>query len=81
MRAASSLAAVVLVAHAATARHSDGPDLRTDSLEQVNPINVPAFRDTARVMRARLFDRLEATGGMQVLIRRGDWQAAERKSP
>jgi N-acetylglucosamine-6-sulfatase len=56
-------------------------DLRTDSLEQVNLINVPAFSDTARVMRARLFDRLEETGGMQVPIRRGDWQAAERKSP
>jgi N-acetylglucosamine-6-sulfatase len=56
-------------------------DLRTDSLEQVNLVNVPAYRDTARVMRARLFDQLERTRGMQVPIRRGNWQAAERKIP
>jgi N-acetylglucosamine-6-sulfatase len=56
-------------------------DLRTDSLEQVNLVNVPAYRDTVRAMRARLFDRLDATGGMQVPIRRGDWQAADRKEP
>jgi hypothetical protein len=31
-------------------------------------------------MRDRLFDRLQTTGGMQVPIRRGDWQAAERKT-
>ena len=56
-------------------------DLRTDSLEQANLVNVPAYRDTVRAMRARLFDRLDATGGMQVPIRRGDFQAAERKEP
>ena len=56
-------------------------DLRTDSLEQVNLIGVPAYADTVRAMRTRLFDRLESTGGMQVPIRRGDWQAAERRSP
>ena len=54
-------------------------DLRTDSLEQVNLIDVPAFRDTAAAMRTRLFDRLEATNGMFVPLRRGDWQAAERR--
>jgi hypothetical protein len=31
-------------------------------------------------MRNRLFDRLQATGGMQIPLRRGDWQAAERKA-
>lgn len=56
-------------------------DLRTDTLEQVNLIGVPAYADTVRAMRARLFDQLERTGGMQVPIRRGDWQAAERKVP
>ena len=40
-----------------------------------------ALADTARTMRNRLFDRLEATGGMQIPVRRGDWQAAERKLP
>ena len=56
-------------------------DLRTDTLEQANLVNVPAYRDTVRAMRARLFDRLSATGGMNVPLRRGDWQAAERKEP
>ena len=56
-------------------------DLRTDSLEQFNLVNVPAYRDTAAAMRTRLFDRLEGTGGMQVPVRRGDWQAAERRIP
>jgi N-acetylglucosamine-6-sulfatase len=54
-------------------------DLRTDSLEQHNLIEVPAFQELARTMRDRLFDRLEATGGMRIPLRRGDWQAAERK--
>ena len=56
-------------------------DLRTDSLEQSNLVHVPAYRDTVRAMRRRLFDRLEATGGMQVPIRRGDFQAGERRIP
>jgi hypothetical protein len=30
-------------------------------------------------MRNPLFDRLEATDGMRVPVRRGDWQAAERR--
>ena len=55
-------------------------DLQTDSLEQFNLVNVPAYRDTVRAMRSRLFDRLETTGGMQIPLRRGDWQAAERKA-
>ncbi len=31
-------------------------------------------------MRDRLFDRLEATDGLQIALRRGNWQAAERKA-
>jgi N-acetylglucosamine-6-sulfatase len=54
-------------------------DLRTDSLEQHNLIEVPAFQELAQAMRDRLFDRLEATDGMRIPLRRGDWQAAERK--
>jgi N-acetylglucosamine-6-sulfatase len=54
-------------------------DLETDPLEQHNLIEVPAFRERVRAMRERLFDRLEATGGMRIPLRRGDWQAAERK--
>jgi arylsulfatase A-like enzyme len=56
-------------------------DLQTDSLEQHNLIEVPALQERIRDMRGRLFDRLEASGGMQIPLRRGDWQAAERKSP
>ena len=54
-------------------------DLKTDSLEQHNLMEVPLFQERIRAMRGRLFDRLEATGGMQIPLRRGDWQAAERK--
>jgi N-acetylglucosamine-6-sulfatase len=55
-------------------------DLRTDSLEQHNLIGVPDYQERIRAMRGRLFDRLQATGGMQIPLRRGDWQAAERKT-
>ena len=56
-------------------------DLATDPREQVNLVQVPAYRDTVTAMRRRLFDRLEASGGMQIPLRRGDWQAAERRLP
>jgi N-acetylglucosamine-6-sulfatase len=55
-------------------------DLATDSLELHNLIDVPAYQDQIRAMRDRLFDRLQASGGMQIPLRRGDWQAGERKS-
>jgi len=54
-------------------------DLQTDSLEQHNLIGVPAYQDRIRTMRDRLFDLLESSGGMRIPLRRGDWQAAERK--
>jgi hypothetical protein len=50
-------------------------DVVADPDERHNLIDVPGLRDTVRVMRNRLFDRLEATGGMQIPERRGDWQA------
>jgi N-acetylglucosamine-6-sulfatase len=53
-------------------------DLRADPQERFNLANVPALQDTVRAMRARLFDRLERSGGMQVPIRRGDWAADQR---
>jgi N-acetylglucosamine-6-sulfatase len=56
-------------------------DLETDPQERNNLIAEPAYQDTVRAMRNRLFDRLQATGGMQIPIRRGDWQANERKRP
>jgi len=54
-------------------------DLVSDPREKYNLIDAPMMQDTVRAMRGRLFDRLEATGGMRVPVRRGDWQAAERK--
>lgn len=54
-------------------------DLATDSLEQHNLIGSPAHQERIRAMRGRLFDQLQATDGMQIPLRRGEWQAAERK--
>jgi N-acetylglucosamine-6-sulfatase len=56
-------------------------DLQTDPREQFNLIHMPAMQDTVRAMRRRLFDKLEATDGMRIPLRRGDWQAAERLTP
>lgn len=53
-------------------------DLQTDPREQRNLINAAEHKPRVEQMRARLFDRLESTGGMQVPVRRGTWQAAER---
>jgi len=54
-------------------------DLQADPAEQHNLIAVPAFQETANTMRNRLFDRLEAADAMRVPMRRGSWQAGERK--
>jgi arylsulfatase A-like enzyme len=56
-------------------------DLETDPNEQFNLIHMPMLQDTVRSMRKRLFDKLEATDGMKIPLRRGDWQAAERLTP
>jgi N-acetylglucosamine-6-sulfatase len=56
-------------------------DLRTDSLERHNLIGVPHYQDSIRAMRNRMFDRLSETNGMQIPMRRGDWQANERRQP
>jgi N-acetylglucosamine-6-sulfatase len=56
-------------------------DLQTDPRERSNLINVPSYQQQIEQMRTRLYDRLEQTGGMQVPVRRGSWQAAERRRP
>jgi N-acetylglucosamine-6-sulfatase len=54
-------------------------DLQADPQERHNLIDVPALQDTVRSMQRRLFDRLEATGGMQIPLRpMGGFQAGER---
>ena len=56
-------------------------DLASDPQERVNLVHVPMLADTVATMRDRLFDRLEATDGMRIPVRRGSWQAAERELP
>jgi len=45
-------------------------DLKTDPLERLNLINVPAYRERIEAMKAQLFDELEASGGLVVPVRR-----------
>ena len=55
-------------------------DLEQDPDERTNLIGVPEHKDRVTAMRNRLFDRLVATDGMQIPLRRPTpWQAAERK--
>jgi N-acetylglucosamine-6-sulfatase len=53
-------------------------DLQTDPSERFNLLRVPEHRTRVEQMRNRLFDRLEAADAMQVPLRRGTGQAAER---
>ena len=53
-------------------------DLATDPTESFNLIHVPEHRARVEQMRARLFDRLQEADAMQIPMRRGTWQAAER---
>jgi N-acetylglucosamine-6-sulfatase len=55
-------------------------DLQADPRERRNLVNAPEHKQRVEQMRARLFDRLESTGGMQIPVRRGSWQAAERRA-
>jgi arylsulfatase A-like enzyme len=54
-------------------------DLQSDPREQRNLINSPEHKERVQQMRGRLFDRLESSGGMQIPVRRGTWQAADRR--
>lgn len=45
-------------------------DLETDPVERHNLIDVPIYRDRIDAMRKELFDRLEASGGMNIPARR-----------
>ena len=53
-------------------------DLQTDPNERVNLIRIPEHQQRVQAMRSRLFDLFEETDGMQIPMRRGNWQAAER---
>ena len=55
-------------------------DLQQDPDERTNLISAPEHKERVTRMRNRLFDRLAATDGMAIPLRRPtDWQAAERK--
>jgi len=45
-------------------------DLQTDPIERHNLINVPAYRDRIAAMKKQLFDELEASGGLNIPVRR-----------
>ena len=52
--------------------------LQNDPNEQHNLVNFPACQSQVDLMRARLFDRLEAEDAMKISFRCGDWQADDR---
>ena len=54
-------------------------DLQNDPKERHNLIAAPEHKSRIESMRGRLWDILEATGGMSVPLRRGSFQAIDRK--
>jgi N-acetylglucosamine-6-sulfatase len=54
-------------------------DLETDPKERHNLIDVPEHQKRIADMRRRLWDLLEASGRMSIPIRRGSFQADQRK--
>lgn len=56
-------------------------DLQTDPKEQYNLIDVPEYQDRIRAMQTQLWDRLQASNGMRIPLKRPpNFQAGERKS-
>ena len=45
-------------------------DLETDPIERHNLIDIPAYRDRIAALKKQLFDELEASGGMNIPLRR-----------
>jgi len=50
--------------------HNGFYDLQTDPHERHNLINVPAYREQITQMKKQLFDELEASGGLNLPVRR-----------
>jgi N-acetylglucosamine-6-sulfatase len=50
--------------------HDGFYDLQTDPHERYNLINVPAYGEQIEAMKKQLFDELEASGGLDIPIRR-----------
>lgn len=54
-------------------------DLQNDPQERNNLIARPGMDTIANRLRDRLFDRLEEADAMRIPMRRGTWQAADRR--
>ena len=54
-------------------------DLQSDPKERHNLIAMPEHKSRIEAMRKRLWDILESAGGMSVPLRRGSFQAIDRK--
>ena len=54
-------------------------DLQTDPKERNNLIDAPEHQERVIQMRRRLWDLLEASGGMSIPLKRGSFQANQRK--
>lgn len=54
-------------------------DLQADPKEQHNLIDAPEEQERVTQMRTRLWDLLDASGGMSVPLERGRFQANQRK--
>jgi N-acetylglucosamine-6-sulfatase len=50
--------------------HDGFYDLQTDPLERHNLIKVPAYQDQIAALKKQLFDELEASGGLNIPVRR-----------
>ena len=50
--------------------HDGFYDLQTDPHERHNLINVPAYGDKIAAMKKQLFDELEASGALDIPVRR-----------
>jgi len=56
-------------------------DLQNDPQEQLNLIDSPEHQELAKELRNRLFDRLEATGGMHIPLRRPTGGQNDKRRP
>ncbi|MBE0536317.1 MAG: sulfatase-like hydrolase/transferase [Phycisphaerae bacterium] len=57
-------------------------DLQTDPCERHNLIDVPAYRELVEAMKKQLFDELEASGGLEIPVRRPAGERLDqRKNP
>jgi N-acetylglucosamine-6-sulfatase len=59
--------------------HDGFYDLQTDPHERHNLINVPAYEEQITSMKKQLFDELEASGGLDMPIRRPQGERLDQR--